>query len=682
MKKEILPEVLYHYEMVKEDNNIRQTRENGWNDVIDAYWGKLPNDWPFDSRVSIPIIRTSLTEKNARLINSKLRGMLIPREGGDVLKAKINNAILDFQWESANYGGSMMAKWKEMDMDTRLMGSMFGLTLWRHCEYKEGKKVEVEFDGNEFQPLNLLDCGIDPNCKNVKDAKWFQVRKWPTIEELEEENDISVSRNIYPGLSELKKVISYSKEGKTQTQDRRDTEYQDRIKNLKGLQDRMGQDREFPVVEIVTEYRPERWITFSPKHKVILRDIKNPYNHGKIPVVQLNYYKLQDDPIGESEVEPVLPLWRCIMAVVNAYLDTMVLHMRPPLIGVEGQYRQETIKYGSEEVWVVNNPNAITEFRGNTDSLQYFQTTFGALMQQFNNAMGDLSQGTGAMDPFSPDKTATEVKATVRQQNVRDQANQNDLAEAIKDMMLMWLSNNKQFLFSDPTKKEYVIRIIGSEAYAAFKKAGMDEMIVPDDVMSTVADIVASTGGQMSDPQVQMLMESGQVPKFPIIKNPKEKNPENYDIKPKMEVDENGNEANLTIVPEDLDGFYDYVADVKSMTSTFADEIMRGRQQAIQLLTNNPVALQLLQSEGYKPNIKDLLVKAIEDGGDTDGERYFSRIEQAAPASPALNVTQQQPGLQGVPTALPPEVLGQQMAGSTIIPESGGILPSLPPVQG
>jgi hypothetical protein len=682
MKKEILPEVLYHYEMVKEDNNIRQTRENGWNDVIDAYWGKLPNEWPFDSRVSIPIIRTSLTEKNARLINSKLRGRLIPREGGDVLKAKINNAILDFQWESANYGGSMMSKWKEMDMDTRLMGSMFGLTLWRHCEYVEGKKVEVEFDGNEFTPLNMLDCGIDPNCKNIKDAKWFQHRKWSTIEELETENDISMSGKIYPGLGELKKVISYAKDGKGQTQDRRDNEYQDRIKSLKGIQDRMGQDREFPVVEIVTEYRPDRWITFAPKHKVILRDIENPYEHGKIPVVQLNYYKLQDDPIGESEVEPVLPLWRCIMAVVNAYLDTMILHMRPPLIGVEGQFRQETIKYGSEEVWVVNNPNAITEFRGNTDSLQYFQTTFGALLSQFNNAMGDLSQGTGAMDPFSPDKTATEVKATVKQQNVRDQSNQNDLAEAIKDMMMMWVSNNKQFLFSDPTKKEYVIRIIGSEAYAAFKKAGMDEMVIPDDVMSTVADIVANSGGEMTDPQVQMLMESGQVPKFPIIKNPKEKNPENYEIKPKMEVDENGNEANLTIVPEDLDGTFSYIADVKSMSSTFADEQMKGQTQAIQLLTNNPAVLQLLQGEGYKPNIKELLVKTIEGFGDTDGERYFSRIEQAAPAGPALNGTQQQPGLQGVPSALPPEMLGQQMAGPAQLPQPEGVLQGVPPVQG
>jgi len=133
-KDEVLQEILLHYEMWRDDNRIRQTRENGWNDVIDAYWGKLPDDWAFDSRVTIPLIRTSLTEKNARLINAKLRGRLVPREGGDILKAKINNAVLDFQWDNANHGGSMTSKWKEMDLDTRLMGSMFGLVLWRHVE--------------------------------------------------------------------------------------------------------------------------------------------------------------------------------------------------------------------------------------------------------------------------------------------------------------------------------------------------------------------------------------------------------------------------------------------------------------------------------------------------------------------------------------------------------------------
>ena len=118
-----------HYRMWTEDNEKRWTRRFGFNAVTDAYLGKLPSDWPYSSKVVDPRIRTSLTEKNARLLNGKLRGRLVPREGGDVLKARINNALLDFQWDNANYGGSMLSKWATMDMDARLYASKFALCL-------------------------------------------------------------------------------------------------------------------------------------------------------------------------------------------------------------------------------------------------------------------------------------------------------------------------------------------------------------------------------------------------------------------------------------------------------------------------------------------------------------------------------------------------------------------------
>lgn len=694
----VLSEVLKHYEMVREDNNTRQTRENGWNDVVDAYWGKLPDDWPFDSKVTIPLIRTSLTEKNARLINSKLRGRLTPRKDASVIGSKINNAILDFQWDTANYGGSMISKWKEMDMDARMMGSCFALVIWRHTEEtrpdsKGRKKRVVTFDGNEFLPLNPLDCGIDPNAKNVKDARWFQVRRWQTIADLESENDTATGEVIYPGLAELKRVMSMDPASGRMAQDRRDNEYIERIKSLKGLQDRMGEDQVFPVVEVITEYRKDRWITFSPKHKIILRDIPNPYTHGEIPVVQLNYYKIQDDPWGESEVEPVLPIWRAIQAVVCAYLDTMIIHMRPPLVAVEGQVRQETIKYGPEEVWIVNNQGAITEFKGNTDSLAYFQTTFAALISQFNLAMGDLSQGVNTFDPFSKqEKTATEVRATVRQQNVRDQANQNELAEALKDMMMMWLSNNRQFLFADPTKKFQVIRIVGADAYQAFKQAGFDAMETPNDALKTISDIIQSQGGDVSDAQLQELMQAGEVPRFPVVLNPNERNPEEFQLQPKMEIDENGTEANLYITPEDLDGYYEYIPDVKSMTATFSEEQSLAQQQALQILTGNPVVLELLRAEGFRPNIKELLVRNIESAGDSDAQRYFTRIESqpeqgAIPgggpgAEPGVGQNLQQPGLPEAPPAVPEGSNLEQMAGSPELPIPGGVLPSVPSVPG
>lgn len=666
-----LQETMAHYVLWRDDNDIRLLRKNGWNNVTDAYFGKLPDDWPYLSKVTDPRIRTSLMEKNSRLLNAKLRGRLVPREGGDVLKARLNNALLDFQWDSANYAGTMLSKWSTMDLNTRLYGSTFALVYWRHCE--EGEKVV--FDGNEFLVLDIRDCGIDPTSTGIKDAKWFQHRRWAKVEDLEYESDTG-DEEPYPGLKLLKQRMS------ERSQDRRDNEYVSRIKSLKGLEDRVGEDKSFPVVELVTEYRKDRWITFAPKYKVILRDIENPYDHGKIPIVQLRYYPLSDDPLGESEVEPVLGLWRAIQATVCGFLDEMNIKMRPPIKILEGAVRMETIIFGPEAQWIVDRPDAVTEYQSNGETIRYFQTTYSALTAAFNTAMGDASQGVGSVDPFNPDKTATEIKYTAKQQNARDQNNQMYLAEAIQDMMLMWLSNNKQFLFVDPSKKEYILRIVGSDNFNYFLRSGLDEMEVPTESMEQIGEIIQLQEGNVSDQDILDMIESAKVPKHPIIENPTEKNPEKLKYRPKMTVNDMGDGAEISLVPEDVDGFYDYVADVRSMSSGADAMLSESRQKAVELLTTNPTVLTLLQQEGVRPAIKEALVAVLEDGGLRDAERFFTQLEQSPIAGGVAggNGPTQPMAIEGVPGQAPPQAqagFNPAMAGPAQIPQSGGIQPGI-----
>lgn len=247
---------------------------------------------------------------------------------------------------------------------------------------------------------------------------------------------------------------------------------------------------------------------------------------------------------------------------------------------------------------------------------------------------------------------------------------------------MMWLSNNKQFLFADPTKKNAIIRIVGAESYQAFVKAGFDSMETPTDVVKAVSDIIQAQGGDVTDPQIQQLLEAGQVPKYPVIMNPNEKNPENFQLQPKMTIDEQGNEANLIVEPEDLNGLFDYIPDVRSMTNSFADQLANAQQQSLMLLTSNPAVLQLLRDEGYRPNIRELLIKNIESAGDADAERYFTRIEQPAYQGPASESAVPQQGLPGVPASASQGQPGQQMAGPAELSQPGGVLPGISPVPG
>lgn len=661
-KEELLAQLNQHYQWWTDDNEHRATRPGGWNDITDAYYGKLPDDWPFISKTVDPRIRTSLLEKNARLTKNNLKGKVLPREGGDVLKARINNSIIDYQWQAANDGGSMQQKISICDMDSRLYQSKFAYVYWREAKDGDGKTV---FRGNELKPLDIRDCGMDPTCDHIRNAKWFQHRMWMPWKTLEENKD------LYPGFDELEMRFKDSKS--QMPQKRRDSAYKKRLKELKGLEDRMGTDRAFPILPVVVEYRMGEWIYFSPDYNVILSITKNVFDHAKIPVSQLRYYPTDGDNLGESEVESVLPLWKAIQAIMCSFLDEVLLKMRPPLKIQEGAARIETLVYQPEAQWLMDNVNAVMEMETHADAIRYFQNTYPALVSAFNTAMGDMSQGTSNIDPLSADKTATEIRQVAKQQNTRDQKNQQELAEFIKDVVSMWIVNNKQFLFKK-SNKEYVLRILGGDAQSYFERAGLGAMEPVEGAEQAVGQLVqemTQAGSPPSDMDIANMVDAAKVPKYPVITG--EDGEET--MKPKLRTSEMGDNAELSVVPEDLDGLYDYVPDMKSMESSANEQMVMARMQAVNLMTN-PNILTILAQQGVKPLIKELLVSNFEDTGLTDAQKYFETSDGSAnPAAPGAD-----PAAGGVPAnganigmANPPKAptqpsVDQQMAGSNQLP--------------
>lgn len=666
--EELLTRVQEHFNDWEDDNLKRKTRPNGWDAVTDAYWGKLPEDWPFISRTTDPRIRTTLIEKNSRLTNRVLKGTVVPeKEGGDTLGGRIINSVIQSQWNQANFGGSMQDKISTVDMDTRLYASKYAYVYWRTEYDKNGKLL---FDGNEMMPLNREDCGIDPNCDNIRNANWFQHRIWMQWQDLE------LNKDLYEGFSKLKELVA---KGPLVAQKRRDSKFQSRVKTIKGLEDRLGLDKAFPVIQVVVEYRKDKFITFCPDYNLILSITDNPYEHGKLPIVQNKYYKVEGDPDGESEVETVLPLWRAIQAVMCAFLDEVIIKMRPPLKVVEGAARTETLVYAPEAHWLMDNVNAVTEMESRSDSIKYFQNTYPALVSAFNVAMGDMSQGVSNADPMQSDKTATEIRQISKQQNTRDQKNQVSLADFVKDVVSMWMSNNKQFLFRNPDKQEHIIQIIGDENFSYFKRAGLDEMIVPDEAMGTIEEIITGSqeaGQPLSQSDLESVIEAAKVPKYPVVTNPKETDVSKMNFKPKMSVSKMGDSAELSVVPEDVDGYWSFIPDMKSMESSATDQKIFARMNAIQQITN-PNILMMLQAEGFKPRIKDLLVSNFEDSGLLDASKYFEAVPAAGNAqnpaiqgaTPTGSVLPPQPntGMAAAPQAPSQPSIDQQMAGSNQI---------------
>jgi hypothetical protein len=602
---EVFAEVHYHYSKGVQDMEQRKLRKNGWDQIIKAYYSKLPDNWAYLSKVTDPVIRTALIEKSSRLFNGKLRGTVVPRENGDIIKAKIINTILDFQWDSASYGGSMLEKWALMDQYCRMFGASFALNYWVKTD---------TYEGCEFKVLDNRDVFVDYQATHIKNANWVIIREWVTLQDLKKEvNGIS----LYENLDVLEaRILEESASAK------RNTAYVSMVKQLRGLEDRVGDDAYYKKIEIATEYSKDRWRTIAPKYGLVLRDIENPLKGKFIPITMLRYYQNGDDVYGESEVEAVLPLQRVINATLCGFVDQVNFSLRPPIKVANNAdgVRLETIQFAPNALWLTgSSPNNVLEFQSGTQIVQQFSAVYQVLKSAFNTALGETSAGVSQFSPLQTEKTATEVRATYAQMQSRDEFNQMYLKESLKEQMMQWILLNQQFLFDDPTKYHIVFKITGMDALNELKRYSLDDMEIPDEVTNGLVDFIENNPNAMDQSMLQTIIDEVAIPAYPENMKPSSKTGE---FVPKMEFDKYGEFAVLRVNKDDLIGTYDYIPDVKSMAVGVSDQQVNGRNQALQILLNPNVNAQLAQ-EGDKIKLKDLIIQVLEDNGVRNASKLF-----------------------------------------------------------
>jgi len=634
-------EVSSHYQLSRQDLEQRIYRKNGFDDADKMFASHIDEkSWPYRSTMFDPRPYTVILEKSARLIGSKPKGRLVPREGGDSLGAYINNELLDYQWEdNSRLGQSMISKWIMMDQNVRKYGSSFALVDWRYeCKVKDGKK-EVIYDGPDMKVLNNRLVFANPSYEYIN--KWFQYGEYLTIKDMETVNDAGRTEPQYKNLDILRDAVDDSAKA---SGDRVDNPSKN--KAMKGLDDYMGRDEYNKPLLIITERRPDRWISVAIKHGVVVRDIPNPFKDNQLHVIHLKYYPLPDDLYGVNELEPVAKQIRALNAHLSAYSDTIALALRPPVHVNPLNVRMHTLSWDPEAKWLMNNPNVDVQLmKIDTSTTSNFQSIYQVLVGSLMNAWGEQSQQMSSANPFEAagNVTATEIKDTASTRNVRDNMNKIFLAEALKQQIMLWHSMNQQLMFTAKADKLKIIRIVGRDAQEFFNKQGLS------DIRPTQEDAE----------QVAM----GQLDAESIVPGPRFAVPVGEDEMgmplevPKYMPDESGGGGNLIIEPGDLMGNYDYVPDIESMSAPTSQDLEQKLMSLLMAMVN-PAIAQGLAQEGIKPKYKELLVKAMEATNIVkDADAFFEDLPQQPMMEGGMpNEGQIIPGGGGAPTGgVPPE---------------------------
>lgn len=605
-------EVMDHYDMAKEDLNVRA---KSWDTVDELFRSHIDDSsWPYNAEVFDPRVFTAIFEKTARLLARKPRGRLVPREGGDSLGAHINNELLKFQWDD-NFRVDdlpMVAKWSMMDMNARKYGASFGLVKWHYERRIKGRdkdnaKSTVWYDGPNFKPLINRDCLPNPSYSTIK--KWFQHRDYLTLDELKRVNDAARSKPVYKNLDLLLEAIKDEAKG---TGDTRASNWASKNKNIKNLTDYLGRDEYFKTVEVVTEYRPNRWVTFAPKHGVVIRDIANPFDHNQIPVVMLKYYPIDDDLYGLSEIEPIEKLQKCVNAVLCQYLDAINQGLYNIVNVKDTGVKMHTLEWGPGKKWISKEPGKdIVPIETGNVGVSEFGTTYRFIIGAMMEALGESSAAVSNLVPGESKKTATEIQDLALQRNARDNFNQIFLTEALKKQMLFWLKMNQQLLFTEKDSIPKIIRIVGKDAIRYFKRMGV--------------------GAETVDAETVLLLNSPYFEGMNLdpesFSMPNETVDVEGETRSKFETDGLEEFGTLIIEKDDLAGTYDYIPDIESMSIPDDNQMIAARKTVVDA-ARDPVTLQLLAGEGYKLNLKELLEDYFERLGIKDADKYFDKVEK------------------------------------------------------
>lgn len=614
-----------HYTMAREDLDQRIKDFDKKDILFRSHIVK--SKWPYRSLITDPVIFTALYEKTARTFANKPRGRMLPREGGDAIGAKINNELLSFQWDDNERvdAQSMLVKWALMDLNARKYGAAFGLCKWRwerqlvqKTDDKTGKKVgksKIFFDGPDFTPWPNRDVLHNPSYSTIKN--WIQLRSYVTFQDLQNTNDAARSKPVYKNLDILKEALQ--KESKDAGGDQRAANYTVKNLSIKGLQDYLGRDPLFKTIEIVTEYRNDRWLTFAPKHGVIIRDIPNPYDHGQIPVTLLKYYPIDDDIYGLSEIEPVEKLVRAHWAYICANIDQLNLDLYTPIKvrNRNGAVQMHTLQHIPGAKWLMDDPANDVIAHQTPNKTNQFIEVFRLFKASILEGLGETSAGVSNALPGSGKKTATEIKDSAISRTARDNFNQIMLGEAMNKQGRFWFKMNQQFYFN-AGETQKVMRISSKDAIKFFQTAGLDGSGLTEQGQDMLGDPTLADTVQHTDLQM---------PLYPVTTK--------EGIVPKLEMDEGGQGGRLIVEKGDLSGDYDYIFDVGSMGRDATDAELQAKNDflvrvtGVDPTTGQPTGIAaMMAQEGKRVKATDLVVDVAEDTGFKDADQYIENIPQ------------------------------------------------------
>lgn len=197
-------------------------------------------------------------------------------------------------------------------------------------------------------------------------------------------------------------------------------------------------------IEIVTKYEsgPDgRWLDFAPDFEnIVIRNIKNPHEDGRIPVVLKYGLPTLDSIIGRGDMEAGRFQQYAMDTTLNLQIDRLRLATYPPIKVVNGNVVMPTIRFQPGAKWLVSNPNDVSHHQF-PDATENMNQSYQFLKAALNNTLGSTTTQVSAENTDSTQgKTPQAIKQGQAQQSTRDSIDSKLMGKAITELFNGFLS--------------------------------------------------------------------------------------------------------------------------------------------------------------------------------------------------------------------------------------------------
>lgn len=552
------------------------------------------NNYPHNARVFDPRVFRVIETITPRMVANEPSGSFYPVDKGDVTTSEILKALIKYDWRRAEMFPKLVMFVKSM----LIFGTAFGRTYYDYQTSqktrmvaktvnsktmwtpKNNEQVEVtDFDGPNFEVLNIYDCFPDPNATSLASMRWFIYRTFKTLDELKRENETR-GYDYYKNLDKLEEaIVNAKKDGAKSntgsTNARPDyLQYREHRRTMLSTQELIGQDESNPEFVILRRFTNEGWCDIVPQFHLVIREVDNPYFHGKMPIVCGVDYPYPGELYGMGEIEPVDRIQRAINATLNQRLDNVqqILHRMWKVQKGKG-VDLHTLVSAPGNIVTTNDMNAVATIDTPDVTGSTFVQTMTYLTSAMQNGSGitDYTVGVGGNQTVAND-TATGTRLIQQEANAQFKLK----IQLFHHMVIEKVVNQFKDLRIQYTTEEQKLRIIGKEE---------------------IQKLMQTTKLSQTDMQGQ-----------PIA-------PGELDRQAKLDVKGDGGFAFLTLLPDDIQpsvvGNYDFIA-VPSVDQLTDPSTMQENFFAALDRVSTPEWSQMLFRNGKMLNVMELTPKIFE----------------------------------------------------------------------